>query len=119
MRTVLVVDDEPDIVDLVATLLGEQICVLAAHDGVEALELIRSQHPDLVLADLLMPRLDGRGLFERIRSDPSMGSTRVLLMTAAGLWPDPGGCGADAVILKPFDIHDLKETVDGLLSESA
>ena len=116
MKKVLIVDDEPDIVDLVALILDdEELDVLVAYDGEQALDIVREQHPDLLLTDIMMPRLDGRELCTRLKSEPSTSDTRVILMSAMHIM-DPGCCGADALIRKPFDISLVSATVEQLLS---
>lgn len=117
MKTVLVVDDESEIVELVALLLEGHVSVLPAYDGESALEIVRECRPDLVLADMIMPRLDGQELCRLIRSDPAIRATKIILMSA-GLRMDPAGCQADAHIAKPFDVADLTDTVNQLLLET-
>jgi PAS domain S-box-containing protein len=82
----LVVDDDPQVVDLVRQLLeGEPYEVLAAADGQEALEVIPRQRPDIVLLDLLMPRLDGFAVIESLRQDPQHQQLPVIVLTAKTL----------------------------------
>ena len=115
MKKVLIVDDEPDIVDLVSMILDdEDVTLLTAYDGHEALEIVRQEHPDLVITDIMMPRLDGRELCMRVRSEPATSDTVVVLMSAMQNL-DPNGCDAAALIHKPFDIDEMEGTVDRLL----
>lgn len=82
----LVVDDDPGIVDLVRQLLeGEPYQVVAAADGQEALEAIARQRPDVVLLDLLMPRLDGFAVIEHLQQDPQYRRIPVIVLTAKAL----------------------------------
>jgi CheY-like chemotaxis protein len=82
----LVVDDDPQVVDLVRQLLeGEAYAVAAAMDGQEALEALAKQHPDVILLDLLMPRLDGFGVLEYLRQEPRTRDLPVLVLTAKTL----------------------------------
>ena len=82
----LVVDDDPQVVDLVRQLLeGEPYEVMAAADGQEALEAISQQRPDIVLLDLLMPRLDGFAVIEHLRQDPQYRQLPVIVLTAKTL----------------------------------
>lgn len=118
MKTVLVVDDEAEIVELIAMVLEEgDYAVLSAYDGEQALELVREHHPQLVLSDVMMPRLDGRELCRRIRSDPETSGTVIILMSAIHRL-DPGGCSADELIRKPFDIMSVSDTIDRLLANT-
>ena len=111
------VDDEPEIVDLVSMVLeGEDRELLVAYDGSQALDIAREERPDLVLTDVMMPRLDGRELCMQIKADPVISETRIILMSAMRHL-DPEGCKADALIQKPFDISEVADTVEQLLME--
>src|SRR5690606_30246365 len=73
MAVVLVADDEPAITDLIAQALGANgFDVITAHDGARALELVRSERPDIVMLDVMMPGVDGREVTRRIKADPSL-----------------------------------------------
>jgi PAS domain S-box-containing protein len=85
----LVVDDDPKVVDLVRQILeSEPYVVEAAADGREALEIIRRQPPDIILLDLVMPRLDGFGLIERLRGSPEHRDIPVVILIAKALAAD-------------------------------
>ncbi|MBI3457333.1 MAG: response regulator [Candidatus Rokubacteria bacterium] len=82
----LVVDDDPRVVDMVQQLLeGEPYEVVAAADGVEALEAIARQQPDVILLDLLMPRMDGLAVIEHLQRDPRYRLIPVIVLTAKSL----------------------------------
>jgi PAS domain S-box-containing protein len=82
----LVVDDDPQVVDLVRQFLdGEPYEVMAAADGQEALEAISQQEPDIVLLDLLMPRLDGFAVIEYLRQEPPYRQLSIIVLTAKTL----------------------------------
>jgi CheY-like chemotaxis protein len=86
-RTVLVADDSPAVLATVERLLGEAgFSVLLAVDGVEALRILRDEHPDLVVLDLLMPRMTGFDVLRDIRSDERIKDTPVLAMS--GVYKD-------------------------------
>ncbi len=119
MSTVLVVDDEAEMVELVSMILDDgEVTVLTAHDGVQALDIVREQHPDLVLTDVMMPRMGGIELTSLVLGDPDTRDTIVLLMTAGRL-PQWDGTGAAGMVSKPFDIGDLVETVHRHLDSAA
>jgi signal transduction histidine kinase/DNA-binding response OmpR family regulator len=82
----LVVDDDPYVVDLVRQLLdGEPYAVAAAIDGLEALAAVARQRPDVILLDLLMPRLDGFGVLEALRQEPHTREIPIIVLTAKTL----------------------------------
>ncbi|MBN1955920.1 MAG: GAF domain-containing protein [Anaerolineae bacterium] len=89
LRRLLVVDDDPNVVDLVCQLLEDARCVIrAAADGIEALEEIARWRPDVILLDLLMPRLDGLGLINRMQQDERYRDIPVVVLTAQTLSDD-------------------------------
>ncbi len=119
MPKVLVVDDEAEIVDLISMVLDDpEIDLLTAYDGQEALEVIHQQRPDLVLTDIMMPRLDGKELCRLIKSDPATQNTAVILMSA-GQGVDATECGADFFLHKPFNIAAVMENVTSFLEGAA
>jgi PAS domain S-box-containing protein len=85
-RRLLVVDDDADLIDMVRQLLAESAYEIeAAGDGVAALEAIARRRPDVVLLDLMMPRLDGFGLIERLRERPEHAAIPIVVLTAREL----------------------------------
>ena len=92
--------------------------VLVAHDGTEAVELIRRERPALVLLDAMMPRLSGFEVCEAVRADPALAATRIVMLTAKARPTDMArgmGAGADAYVAKPFSTQELSERIKGLL----
>jgi signal transduction histidine kinase/DNA-binding response OmpR family regulator len=82
-KRLLVVDDDPQVVDMIRQLLDERAYVVeAAEDGVAALEAISREHPDVILLDLVMPRLDGFGVIERLKHDPQHQRIPIVVLTA-------------------------------------
>jgi CheY-like chemotaxis protein len=85
----LVVDDDPQVIDMVRQLLEESAYqVEAAADGQEAMEAIARQRPDAILLDLMMPRLDGFGVIEQLRQNPDYRTIPVVVLTAKTLTRD-------------------------------
>ena len=108
--TVLVVDDNADMREYITRLLVPYYNVRTAADGEEALRSIRQQRPDLLLSDVMMPRLDGLGLVRRIRGDPTLADMPVVLLSArAGEDASVEGLevGADDYLSKPFSSREL------------
>jgi diguanylate cyclase (GGDEF)-like protein len=118
-ETVLVVDDSPEIARMVqVVLLSAGYRVQVAQDGEEALERIKEVRPDLIILDVMMPRMDGFQLTRILRQDPTMSAVSIIILTAKGLSADRLEgltSGADDYILKPFDVGELLARVRGVL----
>lgn len=116
MTTILVVDDEPLIRDLVAALLRDEgYAVVTAVDGHTALEVFRREMPELVLMDVMMPRLDGRAAFRAMRDHADAQRIPVILMSAAA-YPTEREQGIAAFVRKPFDLNQLLSLIARLLA---
>jgi signal transduction histidine kinase/CheY-like chemotaxis protein len=116
--TVLVVDDNADIREYLRRLLASRYHVRTAADGIEALKLIRAERPDLVLSDVMMPRLDGFGLVRAARADPALADVPIILLSArAGEEASIEGLevGADDYLIKPFGSRELVARVSANL----
>jgi DNA-binding response OmpR family regulator len=115
-RRILVVDDEPRMIGFIRMNLElEGYQVLEAHNGLEALEAIRTQLPDLLLLDVMMPELDG---FETLRMLREFSSIPVIMLTAKGEEDDKVyglELGADDYITKPFGSRELSSRVRAVL----
>ena len=122
MTTILVVDDEAPIVDLVRfTLEDAEVRVVEASDGAAALDLARRIKPDLVLLDVHMPRLDGLEVCRQLRREPDFERTPIIMLTAAGQEADRSSglsAGADEYLTKPFSPLALLALVEALLPET-
>jgi DNA-binding response OmpR family regulator len=116
---VLVADDDPDILALVAYRLERSgYEVLTAADGADALRLTLAHLPDLVVLDVMMPRIDGYGVTRAIRQHPPTERTPVLLLTARVQEADVARgfeAGADDYIKKPFSPGELRARVQAVL----
>jgi DNA-binding response OmpR family regulator len=121
-KTVLIADDEPNIVISLEFLLEQDgYRVLVARDGNEALEAIGREVPDLVLLDIMLPRLSGYDVCQRIRQNPHWAKTRVIMLTARGREVEVTkglALGADAYVTKPFSTRDLLDQVRQLLGDA-
>jgi DNA-binding response OmpR family regulator len=116
---VLVADDDADIVRFVEVNLRlEGFQVLTARDGQEALTKALDLQPDVVLLDVLMPRIDGYTVCERLRADHRGAAIPVILLTANFISADEEvarRAGADDFVVKPFDPFELMARVKALL----
>lgn len=110
-RKVLVIDDEPGIVDIVETnLLGDGFEVASAKDGKEGLEKVRSESPELVILDVMMPEMDGWEVLRHMEADPNTAGIPVIMLTAKASDEDYiHGLeeGAVEYITKPFYPQEL------------
>ncbi|HZD18442.1 MAG TPA: response regulator, partial [Actinomycetota bacterium] len=117
--SILVVDDDPFIARLLdIELRAAGYDVRVAGDGLRALELARERCPDLVLADVMMPNIDGFELTRRLRQDSRTATVSVIMLTARGLSADKlegFAVGADDYIVKPFDTPELLARIRGVL----
>ena len=111
---ILIVDDEPHIRLLIEQALeeleDEGVEMLTAENGDEALTVIQAERPQLVFLDVMMPKVNGLDVCERVRKDMALPDIHVILLTAKGQEYDKQKglqVGADAYITKPFDPDDL------------
>jgi len=119
MPRILLVDDERDLVwALRHGLSDEGYEVLTAYDGAEALGVARRHRPELVILDIVMPRLDGLQVCRRLRRDPTLAAVPILFLTERSTIEDRiKGLdeGGDDYLVKPFDLEELKARVRALL----
>ena len=119
LKKVLIADDEPNIVtslDFLMTKSGYDVRI--ARDGEEALALVESFMPDLVLLDAMMPRRSGYEVCQKVRSRADWRHIRIVMLSAKGREAEVNkglSLGADAYVTKPFSNRELIATVAGLL----
>ncbi len=118
-QTILVVDDEPILLDsLTDTLCLQGFNVLKASNGLEALDILREQLPDLILADIMMPGMNGYQFYQRVRQNPEWLRIPFIFLTAKGESEDVRfgkELGADDYLMKPILPEDLIAAVIGRL----
>jgi diguanylate cyclase (GGDEF)-like protein len=121
-ESLLVVDDDPFIARLLEIeLRAAGYDVRVASDGTQALTAAQERCPDLVLADVMMPNMDGFELTRRLRQDPRTAAVSIIMLTARGLSADKlegFAIGADDYIVKPFDTPELLARIRGVLRRS-
>jgi two-component system response regulator MtrA len=123
MARIVVADDDADVRMLVALKL--ESCghdIVAVENGALAVESCRSERPDLVVLDLMMPGMSGIDACRAIRSDAAIAHTPVILLTARAQSVDVEAglaAGADEYVTKPFSPRELASRVDTLLAEAA
>jgi CheY-like chemotaxis protein len=120
IRRILVVEDEPDARQFLATLLEiEGYQVTTATDGLEALETIDAQCPDLLISDIAMPNCDGIDLLRTLRKSPEYRALPVIMVTAYGsdnLF-NALNAGANAALRKPLETESLLDCVASLINQ--
>ncbi len=119
----LVVEDDPDILTLLEkTLTIRGYRVITACNGVEGLEMIRKERPTLVIADIMMPKMDGFSLVHRLRIDPETRTIPVIFVTVTYIAREDRefalNIGATRFIQKPIDFEQFLKTIEELLKQS-
>ena len=120
-RRVLVVDDEPDVLLLCRVNLEfEGYEVMEAGDGVEAMARVRERRPDVILLDVMMPRMDGWQVLTELKSDPELRDIPVVMLTAKVQDQDQirgWSAGASEYITKPFSPLSLSQVLEDVLND--
>jgi len=121
-KEILIVDDEPSIVVPIQFLMEQQgYNVLVAENGEDALDIIYKYTPDLILLDIMLPRIDGYEVCEIVRLDPRYRDIKIIFITAKGREVEIAkglALGADAYITKPFSNTELVSKVKELLANT-
>jgi PleD family two-component response regulator len=122
LKKVVIGEDDDAIAHLIAATLGDAgyLC-LRARNGEEALLLCRTENPDLLVLDVLMPRLDGIQTVKKLKADPVHSRVPVLMLTALSATEDKVRgleAGADDYLAKPFDLRELSARVKALIRQS-
>ncbi len=115
---VLIVDDNDDVREYVGSILGETYQIATAQDGQDGLEKARTLKPDLIISDVMMPKMDGHELCRRLKTDAGLQLTPVILLTARAtheLKLEGLETGADDYMTKPFNARELKARVKNLI----
>ncbi len=118
--TVLVAEDNPDLLDYILVELQARFRVLTAADGVRALDIATRETPDLVLTDLMMPGLDGMALTTQLKQDPRTSHIPVVMLTAKAAREERIEgleAGAEAYLTKPFDAEELRAVITRLTDQ--
>jgi CheY-like chemotaxis protein len=119
MSRVLVIDDESTVgLVLRLALNAKGHDTVVAEDGRTGIELALAEHPDAIVLDLMMPRVNGYDVLDAVRGAEGLAGVPVIILTAVTLSRERDRClseGADAVITKPFDPADVIDALDDLL----
>ena len=122
-ETILIIDDDQHIRELIeVNLVARGYAVRQAANGQEGLDAIRQELPDLLILDVMMPRVDGWEVCKVVRDDPETRGLKTIILTAKGSDRDRmvgvDVLGADAYMTKPFDVDALLESVARLLHDA-
>ena len=115
---ILTVDDDPDILDVLALTLSEHYEVIQAHNGQEGLQLVQTKLPNLILCDYKMPVMDGRQFCQALKKDILLQHIPIIMLTGKGEVKDKVGgidAGADDYIVKPFEPEELLARIKMIL----
>ena len=117
--TVLIVDDNPQNLELLAAFLESlPVKLVTANDGIDALEKVKAHDPDLILLDVMMPRMSGFQVCRKLKSDPATRDIQILMVTALNELGDieqASECGTDDFVSKPVNKFELLTRVKSLL----
>ena len=119
-KTILIVDDESDIVMYLKHALESKYNILTASDGVQGLEIVKSNYVDLILTDVMMPRMTGIELCTIIKNDLALCHIPVIILTAKNVLSsqlDGLGAGADDYIVKPFNLEYLMIKIESVFNQ--
>ena len=120
-KTILVVEDNPDILDLLKDRLEfEKYAVLTATNGQDGLEKARKEKPDLIILDLMLPLIDGYKVCGLLKADTRYNKIPIIILTARGQDSDKEmgkEAGADAFLNKPFEPQTMLGEIKKLLKE--
>jgi len=119
-KRVVCIEDEPEMIDLVRLILGRKgFEVIGANGGVEGLEAVRREKPDLVLLDLMMPDMDGWEVYQQIKADEALRHIPIVVVTAKAQSIDKvlglHIAKVDDYITKPFGPQELLESIAKIL----
>jgi len=117
-KTILICEDDENLRQLIRVVLGDGYCFLEAGDGAAAVDLAREHRPDLIILDLMLPRLSGLEVLDRLRNELPAGKTHIMVMSA---WTHAENAalsaGADRFVPKPFEAEELAAVVAEVLRE--
>jgi len=118
-KKILFIEDEPEIVMMMKIRLeASNYAMLSAYDGKEGLAKARQELPDLILLDVVMPKINGLVICRRIKDDPKIKDIPIIVVSASGGADLPQRCkaaGADDLIMKPFDAKELLDKIEGFI----
>lgn len=121
-KKIVVIDDDKITLTMLEMVFSRHgFKVFSAQDGAEGYELVQKEKPDILISDMLLPKIHGTELCKKIKETPELKQTKVILMTAVYKGPsfrfEARDCGADDFIEKPLDMKDLLSRIDKFLKK--
>lgn len=120
-NSILVIDDELEIRELLSTVLSEKYSVIGAADGESGIEKAKSLNPSLILLDLKMPKQSGFDVCKSLRSNPKTKETPIIVLTGSSETSNLVQCfdlGADDFVEKPFKLEELRARIDSKIRKN-
>lgn len=120
-HTLLLIDDEPEILELMERSLIEDFRILKANNGMDGLTVVRKELPDLIVCDVMMPKMDGMAFLEALKEDKELAHIPIIMLTAKIAEEDQivaFDSGADAYLTKPVSLKFLRNRIDYLLART-
>ena len=121
MKKILLIEDEAELVEMMMMRLrANNYDMVAAYDGEEGLRKVQEEKPDLILLDIIMPKMDGLTVCKSLKSDSNTKNIPIIIVSASGGRDLPERCreaGADDIILKPFNAADILVKIKAFLKE--
>ena len=114
-HTLLLIDDEPEILELMERSLIEDFRILKANNGMDGLTVVRKELPDLIVCDVMMPKMDGMAFLEALKEDKELAHIPIIMLTAKIAEEDQivaFDSGADAYLTKPVSLKFLRNRID-------
>ena len=116
-RSIIYIEDDPEMIDLVSLILNRRgYIVKGAHGGLQGLDMVAAEKPDLVLLDLMMPDIDGWDVYQQIKGSPETRNIPVVIITAKSQTIDKvlglHIAGVDDYLCKPFHPQELWDSID-------
>ena len=115
----LIIDDESEILDMLECFLSSDFKILKASNGIDGLSLVQTTLPDIVICDVMMPKMNGTDFLQLMKGDKKLAHIPVIMLTAKTSEEDQMvafDCGADAYLTKPISLKYLRKRIDQLLA---
>ena len=120
MKKILIIEDEPDLCQIYKLRLESNYEIIIAQDGMTGLDMARNEKPDLILLDIMLPKLNGLQICRLLKFDDKYKDIPILIVTARGQIADKEmmtKMGANDYIIKPFKTEELIRKIEGIIEK--